>query len=91
MATPEPDIPRLPEPAIPVLPGFKVRRLNSGGYRAVALYEITHEMAEFGCRGVITATSLGELEMLCCAERIKRDLVRAAVRLAQDVRPWRDG
>jgi dihydrodipicolinate synthase/N-acetylneuraminate lyase len=76
-----------------LVPEFKVTRLDSGQLQAVALYRLTDEMIEYGCKSVLVAASLGELELLCTAERIKRSIVNAAVRLvtATRARPWRDG
>lgn len=66
-------------------PDFYVSEIPSGGYQAIATYPIEGDLIDYGCKGVLRASSLGELELLCCAERIKRSMILGAVRLANSM------
>ncbi|HEU5029053.1 MAG TPA: hypothetical protein VFV01_29365 [Spirillospora sp.] len=76
-ATPDiPDIP--PEGRDDLIPEFRVTRTPDGLFLAFSTYRITAIRAIYGLKGVVVAPDLQELEVLCCAERIKRSQIDAA-------------
>jgi hypothetical protein len=60
------------------IPEFHVQQRVDGRWEAVARYEITPLLASYGARGVISADTRGDLELLCTAERVRIDLLRQA-------------
>jgi hypothetical protein len=89
MSSREHDIPRAGRDDL--IPGFLIRRTGDDALEATRLYELDETLREYGCREVLHAASLAELELLACAERVKEGLINAAVRLARDTQPWREG
>ena len=55
-------------------------------WKAIRAQELTTWELAYGCRSVVLAGSLGELEMLLTAEQVKRDMIDLAARLMQGMR-----
>jgi hypothetical protein len=73
-----------------LIPGFLVRRADDDRLEAHRVYPLDEILITYGCRDVVHAPCLAELELLCTAERVKEGLLRAAIRVATDTQPWRD-
>lgn len=70
----------LPPNDMPLIPEFNVTRTQDGRWCAAPAYTVTPSMRAYGCRDEIKAEFLSDLELLCCAERIRVSVVRAAQR-----------
>ncbi|MEU8122148.1 hypothetical protein AB0C21_25865 [Spirillospora sp. NPDC049024] len=74
-----------PEGTDDLIEEFRVSRTPDGLLLAFALYTITGIRAQYGLKGVVVAETLTELEVLCCAERIKLNLIdKATAKHADD-------
>ncbi|MFV2172375.1 hypothetical protein ACFHW2_11665 [Actinomadura sp. LOL_016] len=60
------------------IPQFTVRQLGDDKWEATATYELTDLMATMGCRAVLRAETMPDLELIASAERIRASMVRAA-------------
>jgi hypothetical protein len=89
MSTSERDNPRPSRDDL--IPGFLVRRLDDNQLEARPLYEVDDIMRGYGVNDCIVASSFGELELLCCAERVKCGIITASLKLVRDTQPWREG
>lgn len=71
-------------PQIPALDGWTVRRHGTAPtWTADRIGGLSDVELEYGCQMRVTASTLGELEVRCVAEDIKRGIVQAAERLAE--------
>ena len=72
------------EHQIPALDGWRVQRHHTAPtWTADRIGGLTDVELEYGCALRVTASTLGELEVRCVAENIKRGIVQAAERLAE--------
>lgn len=68
----------------PILDGWRVTRHDTApAWTADRIGGLTDLELEYGCALRVTASTLGELEVRCLAEDIKRGIVQAAERLAE--------
>ncbi|MFD0690974.1 hypothetical protein [Actinomadura fibrosa] len=60
------------------VPAFALRQLDENVAEATARYPLTDFMVSMGCRSVVRAETIGDLELIAMVERIKADIARAA-------------
>lgn len=65
------------------IPGFITDYVRTAGapmWTATRIGDLSNYQIEQGCRSFVIAPTITELRLLCCAERVKADLVATAER-----------
>ncbi len=64
--------------AAPVIPGWATSRADDGTYEAIRLEPLSAYQLAAGCRAVLNAGNVPELDRLCHAQRAYSELIALA-------------